>query len=176
MKSLRAYYRSPIGTIEVAGTAAGISSLRFVRGRDEDKGPPPEALRSVIGELDEYFRGARREFSTGLALRGTEFQRRVWNELQKIPFGRTASYGRIAQTLGKSRAARAVGRANHLNPVSIIIPCHRVVGQDGGLVGYGGGLWRKRWLLAHEGSLDRGEKRARRSSRKRNLRGGQRGE
>jgi methylated-DNA-[protein]-cysteine S-methyltransferase len=164
MKPLTAFFRSPIGTLEVTGTAAGLSSLRFVRSRPEDTGPPPETLRQAITELDEYFRGERREFSTRLALRGTEFQRRVWNELRRIRFGQTATYGGIARALGKAGAARPIGRANHLNPVSIIIPCHRVIGRDGNLVGYGGGLWRKRWLLAHERSGGPGEERGGRSS------------
>jgi methylated-DNA-[protein]-cysteine S-methyltransferase len=153
MKISRAYYRSPIGLIEIAGGEDGVRSVAFVRRTSGEAAPPPESLETAVRELDEYFAGARREFSVRLSLRGTEFQRRVWAELAKIPFGRTASYGEIARTMARPGAARAIGGANHLNPVSIIIPCHRVVGHDGGLVGYGGGLWRKRWLLAHEESL-----------------------
>jgi methylated-DNA-[protein]-cysteine S-methyltransferase len=107
-------------------------------------------LREAVAQLDEYFRGRRKEFTLELQLSGTEFQKQVWRELLKIPYGRTVSYGVLAAALGKPGSARAVGGANHRNPVSIVIPCHRVIGADGQLVGYGGGLWRKKWLLAHE--------------------------
>lgn len=172
MKISKAYYSSPIGLIEIAGTDEGISSLSFVRRPAEIEGPAPDVLRLVIRELDEYFRGTRREFSARLSLGGTDFQKKAWAELRKIPFGRTATYGEIAEALGKPGAARAVGRANHLNPVSIIIPCHRVIGHDSGLVGYEGGLWRKRWLLAHEESSARNERDELRSSRGKNPQGG----
>jgi methylated-DNA-[protein]-cysteine S-methyltransferase len=107
-------------------------------------------LKECIAQLDEYFRGKRRKFSVNLDLQGTRFQKRVWQALLKIPFGRTASYREVAKAVGNSKAVRAVGNANRVNPVAIIIPCHRVIGSDGSLVGYGSGLWRKRWLLAHE--------------------------
>ena len=154
MKQVKALYRSPIGWIEVTGTDEGLASLFFVGRPSEDRSVrTPEALRPAIRQLDEYFRGKRRRFTTPVLLRGTAFQQSVWSELRQVPFGRTVSYGALAKSLGKPGAARAVGLANHLNPLSIIIPCHRVVGHDGALVGYGGGLWRKRWLLAHEKAL-----------------------
>ncbi|MDR1965131.1 MAG: methylated-DNA--[protein]-cysteine S-methyltransferase, partial [Synergistaceae bacterium] len=94
--------------------------------------------------------GGRRAFDVPLDLKGTDFQMSVWRALLLIPYGRTSSYGSIASALGRPKAVRAVGGANHRNPVSIIVPCHRVIGHDGGLTGYGGGLWRKQWLLDHE--------------------------
>jgi methylated-DNA-[protein]-cysteine S-methyltransferase len=152
MKPQKAYYRSPIGLLEVKQTQAGIASISFVTRGPAESGAVPAELRAAVRQLDEYFRGRRTEFSLALELRGTPFQRRVWRRLQKIPFGRTVSYGELAAAIGRPRAARAVGQANHQNPVSVVIPCHRVIGADGGLAGYGGGLWRKRWLLAHERS------------------------
>lgn len=104
-------------------------------------------------QLDEYFGGRCGEFNLPLDLQGTEFQKRVWAELQKIPFGKTVTYKELALRLGDVKAIRAVGTANGANPVSLIVPCHRVIGSDGSLVGYGGGLWRKKWLLQHEGAL-----------------------
>jgi methylated-DNA-[protein]-cysteine S-methyltransferase len=110
-----------------------------------------ERLGYVTKQLAEYFDGARSKFDLSVAFRkGNGFQRRVWQELLAIPFGETRSYGEIARRIGMPDAARAVGSANGLNPVSIVVPCHRVIGADGGLTGYGGGLERKRWLLDHE--------------------------
>jgi methylated-DNA-[protein]-cysteine S-methyltransferase len=114
---------------------------------DASIGPIPEAAR----QLGQYFAGHRREFHLALRLEGTEFQRRVWQLLTTIPYGVTWSYGQLAQRLDNPNACRAVGLANGRNPISILIPCHRVIGADGSLTGYGGGLERKRWLLAHEG-------------------------
>lgn len=107
-------------------------------------------LERVSAQLDEYFAGRRETFDAPLAPPGTAFQRSVWAVLQTIPFGVTWSYAQVARKLGKPRAVRAVGAANGSNPISIVIPCHRVIGADGSLTGYGGGLPRKRWLLAHE--------------------------
>ncbi len=107
-------------------------------------------LVQAVRELGEYFSGTRREFSVPYALHGTEFQRRVWAALAEIPFGATRTYLQIAQAIGAVQAVRAVGAANGRNPLSIIVPCHRVIGADGSLTGYGGGLAAKRWLLTHE--------------------------
>ena len=101
-------------------------------------------------QLEEYFAGKRKQFDLPLSLRGTEFQRQVWAALRDIPYGVTRSYGQIAQAVGRPKAVRAVGMANHRNPISIIVPCHRVVGADGSLTGYGGGLENKKFLLALE--------------------------
>lgn len=114
-------------------------------------GPFPEAIR----QLTAYFAGERTGFDLPLRLEGTPFQRRVWEELRRIPYGRTVSYGELAERLGAPGAARAVGLANGKNPVGIIVPCHRVVGAGGDLTGYGGGLERKRRLLAHESGPER---------------------
>jgi len=109
-----------------------------------------ECIERLRAELQEYFRGTLRRFETPLDLGGTSFERCVWSRLLEIPFGDTASYGQVARDVGKPRAVRAVGRANGKNAVAIVVPCHRVIGADGSLWGYGGGLWRKRWLLRHE--------------------------
>ena len=103
-------------------------------------------------QLGEYFEGKRRSFDLSLAPRGTAFQHAVWKQLRAIPYGETISYGTLARRVGNPRAARAVGHANGRNPIAIVIPCHRVIGADGGLVGYAGGLPMKRWLLEHEGA------------------------
>jgi methylated-DNA-[protein]-cysteine S-methyltransferase len=110
----------------------------------------PSSLGAVRRELDEYFAGERRSFSIPFALGGTTFQRTVWEALTAIPYGETATYGEIAAAIGRPTAARAIGGANHVNPVPIVVPCHRVIGADGSLTGYGGGLDRKMALLAIE--------------------------
>jgi len=151
-----AYYESPIGFLEIEGGEAGISAVHFVDARGPRAGRGgkrslPGPLADCLTQLDGYFRGERRAFSVKLDLRGTEFQKRVWKELRSVRFGMTTTYKAIAKAVGNPAALRAVGGANHRNPVSIIVPCHRVVGSDGRLTGYGGGLWRKDWLLRHEG-------------------------
>lgn len=151
-----ALYESPIGTIEIAGTEAGVSGLNFVDVKEEKtarkpKGRPPAPVAAALAQLDGYFRGDRRVFTVKLDLRGTDFQKMVWSKLLRVEYGRTTTYGALAAAVGRPAATRAVGGANHGNPVSIIVPCHRVVGSDGRLTGYGGGLWRKEWLLRHEG-------------------------
>jgi methylated-DNA-[protein]-cysteine S-methyltransferase len=114
---------------------------------DASADPLPQAVR----QLREYFAGTRREFDLPLRLEGTSFQQRVWRSLREIRYGETWSYGQLAKRIGNPNASRAVGLANGRNPISILVPCHRVIGADGSLTGYGGGLERKRWLLAHEG-------------------------
>lgn len=157
---MKIYYHSPIGIIAIEGGPNGVCSCSFAGEKETAALNPagsgaggdvvPPALEEARRQLDEYFKGLRTGFSVRLDLRGTEFQRRVWAELQKIPFGQTRSYGEIARACGRGGAARAVGGANHMNPVVIIVPCHRVIGADGSLTGFGGGLWRKEWLLEHE--------------------------
>jgi methylated-DNA-[protein]-cysteine S-methyltransferase len=151
-KAYYGYYTSEIGTVEVGGTDAAITSLYFCEERRAGVVSCP-VVDEAIRQVGEYFAGTRRAFDLPLALAGTDFQRRVWQQLLTVPYGRTASYGEIARALGKPKAVRAVGAANGRNPISIIVPCHRIVGSDGKLVGYGGGLWRKEWLLKHEGCL-----------------------
>lgn len=151
-----AFYDSPIGRIEIQGSEAGISRLDFVdpeaaRPRPGRMSPRPAPLAECLEQLDEYFRGGRTAFTVKLDLRGTDFQKAVWAKLLRVKFGQSTTYKALAAAVGRPAATRAVGGANHRNPVSIIVPCHRVVGSDGRLTGYGGGLWRKDWLLRHEG-------------------------
>ena len=156
---MKIYYHSPIGLVELTGSEEGLETCSFLRKSSQAVSPAeikaglagaPEPLVAAWQQLDEYFKGIRREFSLLLRLEGTSFQKKVWSELQTIPYGQTRSYGQVAAACGRPGAARAVGRANHDNPLVIIIPCHRVIGGDGCLVGYGAGLWRKAWLLSHE--------------------------
>jgi len=145
------YFRSPIGPMRLMGTESSLTALDFIEKMGTDDTPnPPAVLKETYAQLDGYFKGHRRVFSLPLAPEGTEFQQKVWRELKKIPFGQTAAYGDIARAMGRPKAYRAVGGANNKNPISIIIPCHRIVGSDKTLTGYGGGLWRKAWLLKHE--------------------------
>ena len=125
---------------------------RLYRSRDVDLVWDSEALRHVADALRAYFRGDRGEFELEVASEGSPFQRQVWRELRRIPFGHTISYGELARRVGSPGAARAVGRANATNPVSIVVPCHRVIGTNGTLTGYGGGMERKQALLRHEGA------------------------
>ncbi len=147
-----AYHESPIGLVEIGGTATHVLSLNFVENRRAAFEPHPTVLEAVR-QVAEYFSGERRTFELDLALHGTAFQERVWRQLLTVPYGQAATYQDIAHALGKPKAVRAVGAANGQNPISIIVPCHRIIGSDGKLVGYGGGLWRKEWLLRHEGYL-----------------------
>jgi methylated-DNA-[protein]-cysteine S-methyltransferase len=112
--------------------------------------PAAGPLRESARQLEEYFKGVRRDFDLPLRLDGTEFQRRAWHDLLEIPYGKTRSYGEQAQRIGNPKASRAVGLANGRNPIPIVVPCHRVIGANGSLTGFGGGIARKRWLLAHE--------------------------
>jgi len=144
------YYESPIGLIEVAGTSEAIISLNFVEQRRFGF-VSNSVIQDAIRQILEYFHGTRREFDLPIRLQGTGFQRLVWQQLLTVLFGQSASYQAIANAIGNPRAVRAVGAANGKNPISIIVPCHRIIGSDGSLTGYGGGLWRKEWLLRHEG-------------------------
>jgi len=150
MKMYITHYRSPIGTVEIQATPEGIAALDFVDQPQPGDSVLPGVLEECVKQIDEYFCGRRKAFSLNLSLRGTEFQNTVWRRLVTIPYGRTYSYGEFANAIGKPAACRAVGNANGKNPISIIIPCHRLIGSNGALTGYGGGLWRKEWLLKHE--------------------------
>ncbi len=149
---------SPVGRLLLAGDGRSLIHLGF------QSGPRPQVpaggwvadaapFGAAIGQLGEYFAGRRRSFDLPLAPRGTEFQRRVWRALTGIPYGTTISYGELARRIGRPSASRAVGLANGANPLPIVVPCHRVIGADGSLTGFGGGLPIKRKLLALEGSL-----------------------
>lgn len=146
---------SPVGPLRMVASSSALLGLYF----REHRGAPPDErqapavhpiLDQVERELTEYFAGRRQTFSVPLNPGGTEFQRRVWDELRAIPFGEHRSYLQLATTLGRPRAVRAVASANGRNPLSILVPCHRVIGSDGALRGYAGGLPAKRWLLDHE--------------------------
>ena len=150
IRTYKAYYKSPLGSIEIVGARDSILSLNFVDEELAGDVDLPFCLKTCLKQIDEYFRGKREVFLLKLDPQGTNFQKLVWQQLVKIPFGKVVSYGEIASTIGKPKACRAVGRANGSNPIAIIIPCHRVIGSDGRLTGYGGGLWRKEWLIAHE--------------------------
>jgi len=147
---------TPLGRYVLAARAAGLSYVQ-PEGAASQLEADPAALRhleSAARALHAYFEGRRSSFEgLTLAPEGTPFQQEVWRALREIPFGCTASYGEIARRVGRDGAARAVGSANHDNPLGIVVPCHRVVGADGALTGYAGGLERKRWLLRHEGAL-----------------------
>jgi methylated-DNA-[protein]-cysteine S-methyltransferase len=151
------YFESPIGRLLLTSDGTALTGLymepsrkaQSVDGWIQDEAVAP--LSATVRQLTEYFAGTRREFDLPLRLQGTTFQTRVWRELTVIPYGQTWSYGQLAQRIDKPSASRAVGLANGRNPISILVPCHRVIGADGSLTGYGGGLERKRWLLVHEG-------------------------
>ncbi|UCG08747.1 MAG: methylated-DNA--[protein]-cysteine S-methyltransferase [Desulfobacterales bacterium] len=152
MKIFITYYQSPIGTIEIVGSREHIVAVNFVDQGQAGNGDLPACVQECVNQIDGYFNAKRTIFSLNLDMQGTDFQKTVWRQLLKVPFGMTASYGEIAAAIGKPSASRAVGRANGKNPISIIVPCHRIIGSDGTLTGYGGGLWRKEWLLNHERS------------------------
>ena len=146
---------SPIGHLLLVGNGQSLSGLFFQDGKNPDSPQShwiqdPEQFSEVIQQLGEYFSGTRTTFSLPLSPIGTPFQHRVWKALRKIPYGHTRSYGDIARSIKHPNASRAVGSANGKNPISIIVPCHRVIGQSGKLVGYGGGIPIKEYLLAHE--------------------------
>jgi len=149
---------SPIGPLVLAGGSAGLTGIRFGKGIAARDAEPSwvrdeTPFREAVAQLRAYFAGERRDFDLALDPRGTPFQRRVWNELCRIPYGETISYGELARRVQSPRAARAVGLANGQNPLPIVVPCHRVIGAGGDLVGYGGGLDIKDKLLA----LERGQ-------------------
>jgi methylated-DNA-[protein]-cysteine S-methyltransferase len=157
---------TPIGMMRVGYQGRKLSVLHLRRSREPDVGDgptriekPPFADGSPPEQLREYFRGERKEFDIELAfLEGSDFDRKVWYGLFQIPYGSCRTYGELARSVGRPNSARAVGGAAGRNPVAIVVPCHRLVGQDRSLTGFGMGLWRKRWLLEHEGSYPLPEK------------------
>ena len=144
------YINSPIGITKISGDENGIASVTVLNTDEKISDIIPEELEDCVLQLQEYFKGERQEFSLKLNPQGTEFQQRVWDALQTIPYGKTTSYLELSKQLGDVKAIRAVANANGKNPLWIIIPCHRVIGSDGSLTGYAGGLHRKKWLLEHE--------------------------
>ncbi len=146
---------SPIGALLLVSNGEALTALHMEQTRypmelDEGAREDRKPFKSAIAQLDAYFAGELRDFDLPLAPQGTPFQSRVWKALQDIPFGETTSYGDLAAGVGDRKASRAVGLANGRNPIGIVVPCHRVIGANGSLTGYGGGMERKRWLLAHE--------------------------
>lgn len=145
-----AYYKTPIGTAKIIGDINGIISVSVIDEKIETSKVIPKDLQKCVQQLDEYFNGTRTEFKLKLNPQGTDFQKRVWNELLNVSFGKTRTYLDQSKKLGDVKAIRAVASANGKNPIWIVIPCHRIIGSDGSLTGYAGGLWRKKWLLEHE--------------------------
>jgi methylated-DNA-[protein]-cysteine S-methyltransferase len=143
------FLQTPLGVCQLFGDEQGVSQLVLVDEATLSVSIPKE-LKAAVTQIREYFDGKRTQFDVKLNPVGTEFQKKVWDELLQIPFGKTISYLELSKKLGDPKAIRAVAAANGKNPLWIIIPCHRVIGTDGSLTGYAGGLWRKKWLLEHE--------------------------
>lgn len=150
------YYHSPVGLLKISGTDNYISEVSFYdkaqKAEGKKKNLPPMII-TCIEQLIQYFHGERRVFEFPIHQPGTPFQQSVWNELMTIPFGKAISYLDLARKTGDIKATRAVANANGKNNVAIVVPCHRVIGSNRELVGYGGGLWRKKWLLEHEAKI-----------------------
>lgn len=140
----------PLGFVLIEGNEDGISKISVTSEETVLSERIPDLFSDVVTQLNEYFEGNRTDFQFKRNPKGTDFQKTVWEELLKIPFGKTASYQDVTNKLGDPKSIRAVANANGKNPLWIVVPCHRVIGSDGSLTGYAGGLWRKKWLLDHE--------------------------
>lgn len=145
-----AYITTPLGTTIVKGNTDGITKISVLDDKMPASTTVPTELQEAVTELQEYFAGTRNNFTFKLNPQGTDFQKKVWQALLTIPYGTTISYQKLAIELGDVKAIRAVAAANGKNPLWIVVPCHRVIGSDGSLTGYAGGIWRKKWLLEHE--------------------------
>ena len=151
------YLNTKVGILEIKGTTAGVSSILFKDNSLENISEEiPKTLENVVKQLKEYFDKKRKVFTINLNPNGTDFQKSVWDQLQTIEYGKTTSYQQMANKIGNPKVIRAAASANGKNPISIIIPCHRVIGSDGSLTGYAAGLHRKKWLLAHESTVTQG--------------------
>ncbi|CAA9531340.1 MAG: Methylated-DNA--protein-cysteine methyltransferase [uncultured Segetibacter sp.] len=152
------YYKSPVGILKIAGTENYISQITFIDNDNEYIQPSGNTplLNECVEELIEYFNGKRLSFNIPIYQKGTDFQTKVWSELLNINFGKTISYMTLAKRLGNPNCIRAAAAGNGKNSICIIVPCHRVIGSNLQLVGYAGGLWRKRWLLEHENKVENG--------------------
>ncbi|WP_396636104.1 methylated-DNA--[protein]-cysteine S-methyltransferase [Maribacter sp. R77961] len=146
----QAFIQSPLGVTKIEGNADGIASISVLNSNEKLTDLVPAILEDAVYQLNEYFEGKRQQFDLKLNPVGTDFQQRVWKALADIPYGKTVSYLELSKTLGDVKAIRAVAAANGKNPLWIVVPCHRVIGSDGSLTGYAGGLHRKKWLLEHE--------------------------
>lgn len=149
VKMQTAFINSPLGITKIVGDENGIAEISVLSEGNVSTLIPAELQEAVL-QLQDYFNGNRKEFNFKLNPKGTDFQQKVWQELRHIPFGKTISYLDLSKKLGDVKAIRAVASANGKNPLWIVVPCHRVIGTDGSLTGYAGGLWRKKWLLEHE--------------------------
>ncbi|MBI4648617.1 MAG: methylated-DNA--[protein]-cysteine S-methyltransferase [Bacteroidia bacterium] len=151
MEDQSIYYASPIGILRIkGGDKKGITGIELVENKAENNDNVPGYLQECVEQLDEYFKGKRQQFTVSINPCGTAFQKMVWDYLQKIPYGETVSYLEAAKAVGNKNATRAIGNANKMNKIPIIIPCHRVIGSNGKLTGFGLGIWRKEWLLEFE--------------------------
>jgi methylated-DNA-[protein]-cysteine S-methyltransferase len=147
----KAYCKTPIGTAELTANSDGLLSVKITELDFESVGQDiSEILAEPINQLQAYFYGDLKQFDLKLNLQGTKFQKKVWQLLQEVPYGKTLTYLELSRQFGDEQAIRAVAHANAVNPLWIVIPCHRIIGSDGSLTGYAGGLWRKEWLLNHE--------------------------
>lgn len=146
----RAFLETPLGTAVIEGDEKGISAISISEEIVAGSAAPPVPLQDAVMQLKEYFFGKRKKFDLKLNPEGSEFQKKIWQQLQAIPFGQTTTYLDLSKAFGNAKAIRAVAAANGKNPLWIVVPCHRVIGSDGSLTGYAGGLWRKKWLLEHE--------------------------
>lgn len=145
---------TPLGFAKITGNHDGISSISILNSEETINDIIPKLLEDCVYQIQEYFQGKRKEFQLKLNPLGTEFQKTVWKALQNIPYGKHIAYLELSKQLGNVKAIRAVANANGKNPILIVIPCHRVIGTDGSLTGYAGGLSRKRWLLNHENAFE----------------------
>jgi len=153
------YYESPVGLLKIGGTEHYIAELSFVDNKEQVIHGEPgvsDVIHQCTEQLIEFFQGRRKVFNVPVHQEGTDFQKKVWNELLDIPFGKTISYLDLAKKLGDPKVIRAAASTNGKNNIAIIVPCHRVIGSDKSLTGYSGGLWRKKWLLQHEFRIQHG--------------------
>jgi len=146
----KAFLETPLGTAVIEGDENGITGISITAEKIVTSEVIPTSLKDAVAQLKEYFSGTRQDFDLKLNPEGTNFQKEIWEQLRAIPFGTTASYLELSKAFGNPKAIRAVAAANGKNPLWIVVPCHRVIGTDGSLTGYAGGLWRKKWLLEHE--------------------------
>ncbi len=159
LKIYTKYIQSPLGELEISANEDYLTSILFVEAqkkpspRNAETDFVPEIINQFTQQISEYFAGTRQEFDLKILHVGTDFQKLVWEKLETIPFGKTISYVELSRRIGNEKAIRAVGTTNGNNKFNIIVPCHRVIGSNGSLVGYGGDLWRKKWLLAHEAKV-----------------------
>ncbi len=143
------YFKTPLGIAKITGGSLGITQIS-IADKGEISTSMPLVLKKAVVQINEYFLGNRVDFDFECNPSGTDFQQKVWAELRQIPYGKTLSYMQLSKKMGDVKAVRAVAAANGKNPLWIVVPCHRVIGSDGSLTGYAGGLWRKKWLLEHE--------------------------